>query len=166
MQRRTKVILVIVAGLLVIAGIFGATTAFADSSSSTSGNTTSPLNTLLQKVADQYNSITGQTLDVPALEKAFQQAQAQVRQDNVKAFLDGLVKKGVITQAQEDQYLSWLNSKPDVPQLNGRGGPLGQFFSRPGFGSFFGGFGHRGHGESQSQNQTSFNQEPLTQPTF
>ncbi len=160
MKRRTKVLLVVVAGLLVIAGIFGATAAFADNS--TSGNGTTPAADLMQKIADNYQAITGQTLDTTALQQAFQQAQTQIQQDNLKTFLDKLVTDGVITQDQTDQYLEWFNSRPDVPQLNGNGGFFGRLFGPRGFGHLFEGFGHR----NQDQSQSSSHQSPLAQPAF
>jgi hypothetical protein len=160
MKRRTKLILVIVAGLLIIGGIFGATTAFADSS--TTGNTTTA--NLTQQIADNYKALTGQDLNISALQQAIQQAQAQVQQDNMKALLDKLVEKGVITPDQETQYLNWLSSRPDVPQLNGRGGFFGRMFGPRGLGHLFGGFGHLG--QNQSPGQSSNYRLPAAQPGF
>ena len=168
MKRRTKVLLVIVAGLLVAAGIFGATAAFADNSSSS--NSTTPEANLMQKIADNYQALTGQSLNTTALQQAFSQAQAQVQQDAVKSFLDKLVQKGVITQDQETQYLNWLSSKPDIPSLNGNGGFFGRLFGARGFGHVFGFFRHPNSNQDQSQTQpqgqSSNFRLPAYQPGF
>ena len=168
MKRRTKVLLVIVAGLLLIGGIFGATAVFADNGATTSSNSTTPTADLLQKIADNYQAITGETLNTDALQQAFQQAQAQVQQDQVKSFLDKLVAKGVITQNQEDQYLSWLSARPDVPQLNGNGGFLGRMFGPRGFGHLFNWFKHdtQNQDQTQPQGQSSYFRVPAPQPSF
>jgi hypothetical protein len=137
MKRRTKILLVIVAGLLIIGGIFGATAAFADNPASSN---TTPAANLLQKIADNYANITGQSLDATALQQAFDQAQVQIKSEQEKAFLDKLVADGVITQDQADQYQAWLDARPDVPQLNGPAQGFGQFFGPRGFGHFFRGF--------------------------
>jgi hypothetical protein len=158
MKRRTKLLLVIVAGLLLIGGIFGATAALADNPSGTTPSGTTPAANLLQKIADNYKAITGQALDTTALQQALSQAQAQVQQDNLKAYLDKLVANGVITQDQEDQYLAWFSARPDVPPLNGPAGRFGRFFGGRLFGHLFGRFGH---GDQQGQVQP-----PATQSNF
>ena len=163
MKRRTKVLLVIVAGLLIIVGIFGATAAFADSST-TGGATTA---NLTQQIADNYHTLTGQSLNTTALQQAFDQAQAQVQQDQVKSFLDKLVQNGTITQDQENQYLSWLSSRPNVPQLNGHSGMFGRMFGQQGFGRVFGGFGHRGRNQNRNQRSNSTSTlAPMAHPSF
>jgi hypothetical protein len=135
MKRRTKLLLVIVAGLLIIGGVFGATAAFADNPSDGA-----PAADLMQKIARNYQTITGQDLDTAALRQAFEQAREQVRSEQQQAFLDRLVEDGVITREQADRYRSWLDSRPDIPQLNGEG--HGRLFGPRGLGHFFGGNGH------------------------
>lgn len=155
MKRRTKALLVIVAGLLILGGIFGATAALADNP--TSSNST-PAADLLQKIADNYQAITGTTLDTDALQQAFDQAQTQIRTEKEQAFLDKLVQDGVITQDQADQYQSWLDARPDVPQLNSPARGFGRFFGPHDFGRFFGGF-HFNTPDQQTQpsaTQSSF----------
>ena len=137
MKRRTKVLLVVIAGLLILGGIFGATAVFADNPPSSDST---PAADLLQKIADNYAAITGQTLDTDALQQAFTQSQAQIKAEQEKAFLDKLVADGVITQDQADQYQAWLDARPDVPQLNGPARGFGRFFGPRGMGRFFGGF--------------------------
>jgi hypothetical protein len=93
--------------------------------------------TLLDKVASIYQQNTNVAIDATELQKAFTQAQKEIRSDALDKYLNSLVEKGKINQDQANQYKDWLNSKPDVPIGPGlKGGPRG--FGR--FGGMFGGF--------------------------
>lgn len=90
---------------------------------------------MLVKVCEIYQQNTGTTLDHEALKEAFVQAASEMRPaiprdqgekspENMQDWLQSLVTNGKITQEQADQYISWWQSRPDVPV----------------------GFGPRGHG--------------------
>jgi hypothetical protein len=79
---------------------------------------------LLAKVCTIYQQKTGVAIDQAALQDAFTQARSEMQKEQEQAHLQDLVTQGTITQDQADQYLNWLQSKPDVPI----------------------GFGFRGHG--------------------
>jgi hypothetical protein len=87
---------------------------------------------LLAKVCTIYQQNTGVTIDEAALKTAFTQAQNELQLAREKTQLQNMVSQGKITQDQADQYLSWWQSRPNVPfgfgggfhaGFPGRGGP-------------------------------------------
>jgi len=73
----------------------------------TSDNTSST--TLLARVA----KILG--IDQKQVEDAFAQAQRDMQQEALDAYLKKLVDQGKITQEQADQYKSWWQARPETP---------------------------------------------------
>ena len=86
-------------------------------------------------------------LDEDTVADAMKQAKDEMRDEAVRAKLDALVEKGVMTREDADAYLEWLESRPDVDFGGGfgRGG-----HKRGGFGRRHGGWGRiqdeQGHG--------------------
>jgi hypothetical protein len=90
---------------------------------------------LLDKVCAIYQQNTGTAIDSAELQKAFDQAQSDMRKEALDTYLQKLVSEGKITQEQADQYKAWLEARPDVPILgpgfpgagmhHGFGGPGG-----------------------------------------
>ncbi len=119
MWFRRKIILIPLGVAVLLAGSI-AGIAFAQDSTSSSGNS------LFARVA----TILG--IDQTKLENAFTQAQKEMRDEALTDYLDKLVEEGNITQAQADQYRSWWDSKPDALDklapgfgFGGRGGGFG-----------------------------------------
>lgn len=106
-----------------------------DQGTGTSNNTTQ-LSTLLDKVASIYQQNTGVTIDSQELAKAFTQAQQEMRDTALDNYLNKLVQKGTITQDQANKFKTWLNSRPDVPNIPG----LKDFHGMGRFGGRFGGW--------------------------
>jgi hypothetical protein len=92
---------------------------------------------LLDKVCAIYEKNTGTAIDSGELQKAFDQARSEMRDEALNTYLQGLVDKGKITQEQADQYKAWLKSKPNVDIPFAPGFP-GHGMHR-GFGGFPGG---------------------------
>jgi LPS O-antigen subunit length determinant protein (WzzB/FepE family) len=101
---------------------------------------------LLDKVCEIYGENTGTTINADELQKAFVQAQGEIRDEALQNYLQNLVDEDKITQEQADAYLEWWQSKPDVP--------FGSGFMAPGGKGPFAGFNwaggfHRGGGLPQ-----------------
>ena len=89
-----------------------------------------------KSLASRVADILG--LDEASVQAALQQAVTEARQERWQDRLDRMVDQGVITQEQADEYLQWLESKPEgIPHRRG-------FFGRGGFG------GHGAFGGSNS----------------
>jgi hypothetical protein len=56
-------------------------------------------------------------IDQDTLKAAFAEAKREMRQEALENRLAKLVDEGRITEAQVDEYLNWLESKPDTPQF-------------------------------------------------
>ena len=69
---------------------------------------------LISRVATKLGLVEA---DVQA---AFDEAKAEVRDERVQAWLDGLVADGVITQVQADEYKAWIDARPEG-LFNGHG---------------------------------------------
>ncbi len=137
MWRSKKFVIIAILTVVVLAGILGGVAiANADDENTTQTGTTNNFSTLLDKVATIYQQNTGVAIDSQELQKAFTEAQKEMRNEALDKYLNSLVDQGKITQDQAKQYKDWLNSKPDVPVGPGfKGGPRG--FGR--FGGMFGG---------------------------
>jgi len=77
---------------------------------------------------------------VEAFQAAVKQAEKQIADEALKAKLDAMVAAGRLTQAQADEYLQWLQARPEgVPGIlpgigdngHGRGPALKFHFGRP-----------------------------------
>ena len=60
-------------------------------------------------------------LDEDTVADAMKQAKEDMRDEAIKAKLDALVEAGEITQDEADDYLEWLESRPDVDFGGGHG---------------------------------------------
>ena len=81
---------------------------------------------------DSSKTFAGRVAEILGLEDdtvadAMKQAKEDMRDEAIKAKLDALVEAGKITQEEADEYLEWLESRPDV--------------------DFGGGFGRGSHGK-------------------
>jgi hypothetical protein len=126
-KRKWIIISVLAAAVILVTGILGVA-AYAQT---TTPSATSPQNVFAAKVA----TILG--VDQAKVEAAFKQARKEMQTDAQKNRLQNLVKEGKMTQDQADQYLKWLESRPDVPA--GTAGP--NRMMGPGGGRCFPGFG-------------------------
>ena len=86
-------------------------------------------------------------LDEDTVADAMKQAKEDMRDEAIKAKLDALVEAGEITQDEADDYIEWLDSRPDVDF----GGGFGRGHSRKGFGRKHG----WGWGKSKSSTTTA-----------
>jgi len=113
-----KLIIIPISAALLVAGITAGIVFAADN------NNTQPNQgeDLLAKVCTIYAQKTGVTIDEATLKDAFNQAQNEIQLAREKSQLQNLVTQGKITQDQADQYLKWLQSRPNVPFGFGFGG--------------------------------------------
>ena len=56
-------------------------------------------------------------IDQQELENAMKQAQIELRQENLDGRLQELIADGTLTQQQANELESWLNARPDVPNI-------------------------------------------------
>jgi hypothetical protein len=118
MLRHKKFVIVgLLAALVLVGSLAGLAFAQTDNGTAGSGNT------LLARVA----AILG--IDQQKLQDAVVQAQGQMQNDALDAYLKNLVDQGKITQQQADQYKTWWQARPDTLLP----GPLGRHFGMRGF---------------------------------
>ena len=61
-------------------------------------------------------------LSTEEVDAAVKQARTEIKQNALKAKMDGLVKEGRLTQEKADEYLEWVQSKPEgLPGINRSG---------------------------------------------
>ena len=101
---------------------------------------------------DSSKTFAGRVAEILGLEEdtvadAMEQAKEDMRDEAIKAKLDALVEAGKITQEEADEYLEWLESRPDVDF----GGGFGRGHGKKGFGRRHG----WGWGKSKSSTTTS-----------
>jgi len=106
MWRKKKFLIIALIATVVLAGSIGGVI-IAQAAEGTTGTATQP-KTILARVAE----ILG--IDQTKLEAAVKQAQSEAATDALKNRLQALVNAGTITQAQADEYLKWMQSKPDM----------------------------------------------------
>ena len=106
MWRKKKFLIIALIATVVLAGSIGGVI-IAQAAEGTTGTATQP-KTILARVAE----ILG--IDQTKLEAAVKQAQSEAQTDALKNRLQALVNAGKITQAQADEYLAWMQSKPDM----------------------------------------------------
>jgi hypothetical protein len=124
MWRSKKFIIVAVLAAVVLVGSISGVV-LAQTGNGDASNPQTQYETLLNKVCAIYEQNTGTAIDAAELQKAFDQAQSEMQSEALKNRLQSLVDQGKITQDQADQYLKWMESKPDVPfksGLRGMGG--------------------------------------------
>lgn len=125
MKRSKKlVITALVLATMIVAGGIGGTLLAAENGEESEEATR--LEGLLGNVAANYLELTGEEIDMEALQSAFGQARDDMRAEALQDRLDNLVEDGVITQEEADEWSSWWELKPDISV----------------------GFGMRGHGRS------------------
>jgi uncharacterized membrane protein len=139
MQKRKWFIPVVVVSVLLIGGITGGVVAAVNNSSSntTAGNesqATGPYQALLDRACDIYEETMGVAIDPGQLKEALKQAGSEMCNETATSWLQNLVDKGKITQEEADQYLAWLQSRPDIglplPGLGGHGLGGGMMWGR------------------------------------
>jgi hypothetical protein len=134
MWRSKKFIIIAVLAVVVLAGSIGGV-ALAQSGDENNSQPPAQQQTMLDKVCTIYEQNTGVAIDSGELQKAFDQARIEMRDEALNNYLQGLVDEGKITQEQADQYKAWLESKPDVPLAPGFFGQgMHRGFGRPGGG--------------------------------
>jgi hypothetical protein len=137
-KKRLIIISSVVSAVIVLMGLVGGTV-FAATPTPATGTATNPQSVFAAKVA----GILGQGITQAQVEAAFKQAQTEIKADAQAKMLAKIVADGKMTQAQADQYKTWLDSKPNVPGLAGPQGGRGGMMGR-GMGCPPGGFGQRG----------------------
>lgn len=112
MWRNKKVILATVMVAALIAVSIGGVVMAADDDQGAAQET--KRQELMDRVFEIYEEQTGVVIDQEIMKDAFIQAKDEMRQEAMQDHLDGLVEEGVITQAEADEYMEWLESKPDI----------------------------------------------------
>jgi len=123
-------IIIPIAVAVVTVSVFSLTVVFAQGNAEGDSNTSK----LVIKVA----GILG--LDTAVVDDAIKQAHRELRDEAAQNNLDALVEKGRLTQAQADEYLDWIQSKPEgIPAIGKQFfGKMGRHKGWKGHGRFFG----------------------------
>ena len=90
------------------------------------------------KLATKVAEILG--LDTAVVDRAIKQAREELRDEAVQNKLNALVENGKLTQEQADEYLNWVQSKPEgIPAIGKQFfGKMGHHKGWKGHGRFFG----------------------------
>ena len=90
------------------------------------------------KLAIKVAEILG--LNAVEVDDAIKQARRELRDETVQNNLNALVEEGRLTQEQADEYLDWIQSKPEgIPAIGKQSfGKMGHHKGWKGHGSFFG----------------------------
>ena len=90
------------------------------------------------KLATKVAEILG--LDTAVVDHAIKQAREELRDEAIHNKLNALVENGKLTQEQADEYLNWIQSKPEgVPTIGKQFfGKMGHHKGRKDHGRFFG----------------------------
>jgi hypothetical protein len=113
MWRSKKFLLVTVLAVVVLLGSIGGV-ALAQTGTGNDSQPKAQNEALLDKVCAIYEQNTGTAINAQELQKAFDQARSEMRDEALNSYLQNLVDQGKITQEQADQYKAWLESKPNV----------------------------------------------------
>ncbi|MBN2239998.1 MAG: hypothetical protein JW712_09490 [Dehalococcoidales bacterium] len=139
MLRKKKFIIGLLITVLVVAASLGGI-AYAQGEDEDSQS-----DSLMSKVA----AILG--IDRQTVEDAFEQAQAEIKQEHQDALLQKLVDEGILTEEQAAEYKDWLESRPDMGEYRTRMKEwlesmpdLPENFEGKGFGIFRGKFDNGG----------------------
>ncbi len=122
MWRSKKLIIGLVATTLLVSACIGGVALAQENEEESQSE--APINTLWDKVATILQD-DGVNITSEQLQTAFSEAQEQLRTEALQNRLEELVAEGKITQEQADEYLKWMEAKPDVPLdfgFHGRGG--------------------------------------------
>ena len=106
MWRKRKFIIMVLGTILIVAASLGGVAIAQESEED------SQPDTLLGKVA----KILG--IDQQAVEDAFEQAQAEMREEALDRHLQNLVDEGIISEENAAEYKAWLESRPDIKEYN------------------------------------------------
>lgn len=112
MKKSKKFVIALALGAAILAGSLGGVVLAADNGDEIKSTTKTEI--LLDKVATNYFGLTGEELDIEALQNAFGQARDDLRAEALQDRLDNLVAEGVITQEEADEWSSWWDLKPDI----------------------------------------------------
>ena len=128
-MRKLRIIIPIAIAVVVVTAI-GFGVAFAQGNEKGDSNASR----LAAKVAE----ILG--LDAAVVDDAIKQAREELRDEAIQKKLNALVEKGQLTQEQADEYLNWIQSKPEgIPAIGKQSfGKMGHHKGWKGHGRFFG----------------------------
>ena len=128
-MRKLRIIIPIAIAVVVVTAI-GFGVAFAQGNEKGDSNASR----LAAKVAE----ILG--LDAAVVDDAIKQAREELRDEAIQKKLNALVEKGQLTQEQADEYLNWIQSKPEgIPAIGKQSfGKMGHHKGWKSHGSFFG----------------------------
>jgi Na+-transporting NADH:ubiquinone oxidoreductase subunit NqrC len=138
LKTKKGILLMVLAVCLLLAASIAGVVALAQTGSNSQYQATSQQDTLLNKVAQIYQTNTGVTLDTQQLKDAFAKAQSEMRDEALQNWLNNLVEEGKLTQAEADAYLNWWKARPDTGLTRDFDLGLGGMMSRGG-GHGFGG---------------------------
>ena len=90
------------------------------------------------KLATKVAEILG--LDTTVVDHAIKQAREELRDEAIQNKVNALVENGKLTQEQADEYLNWIQSKPEgIPAIGKQSfGKMGHHKGWKGHGRFFG----------------------------
>ncbi len=132
MKRSKRFIFLVLLGTIVLAGSIGGGIALAQEEDEVDSQPAAWWGALQDRVYEIYEENTGVAIDPQELKDAFAQARNEIQQEAMGNHLQRMMKEGVITQEEADQYQEWWQSRPDVP--------LQKQFGHGGFQGVRGGF--------------------------
>jgi hypothetical protein len=104
MWRKKKFIIILLGTILIIIASLGGIAMAQDSEDE------SKPDSLMARVAD----ILG--IDQQTVEDAFEQAQAEMREEALDKHLQNLVDEGILTKEEAAEYKTWLEARPDMTE--------------------------------------------------
>jgi len=113
MWRSKKFIIGLIATVLLVSASIGGV-ALAQTGDEEESQLEAAINTLWDKVATILQD-DGVNITSEQLKDAFSQAQSEIRNEALKTWLQSMVAQDKITQEQADDYIKWIEAKPDVP---------------------------------------------------
>ena len=128
-MRRMRIIIPIAMAVVVVTAI-GFGVAFAQGNEKGHSNAS--------RLAAKVAVILG--LDTAVVDDAIKQARRELRDESGQKKLNALVENGRLTQEQADEYLNWIQSKPEgIPAIGKQSfGKMGHHKGWKGHGRFFG----------------------------
>ena len=138
-HKKRWLVIGIISLAIVVAGSIGGAVLAADDATPAATATTTPQvtasssDTLLDKIIAIYKDKTGTSIDKSTLQASIQEAQKEMRMEELQTRLQNMVTNGRITQEEADQILAWYQSMPDVLSNYGLGlGGHGRMMGGPG----------------------------------
>ena len=104
MWRKKKFIIILLGTILIIIASLGGIAMAQDSEDE------SKPDSLMARVAD----ILG--IEQQTVEDAFEQAQAEMREEALDKHLQNLVDEGILTEEEAAEYKTWLEARPDMTE--------------------------------------------------